>query len=110
MNYAKLAPPDRPPTHRAVAARTGPPPPPIPNSDPNTPKPKDDPPKPKPPVTKKDTKKSLKGVVVKKKPKVPVKEQKKDEGGSKPNPPAPAKDLLNEEDDGKRPTKKQKLK
>jgi len=92
-----------------VAARTGPPPPPIPAPDPNIPKPKDNPPKPKPPVAKKDTKKSLKGVVVKKKPKVPEKRQEKDEGGSKPESPAPAKGSPDKRDDETRPTKKQKV-
>ena len=100
---------DRLPTHRAVAARTGPPPPPpIPTSDPDAPKPKDDPPKPKPLMTRKDTKKSLKGVVVKKKPKAPEEVQKKSEGGSKPEPPAPAKNS-SKTDDEKRPAKKQKV-
>lgn len=92
-----------------MAARTGPPPPPVPASDDNTPKPKDDPPKPKPLVTKKDTKKSLKGVVVKKKSKAPEKIQKKDEGRSKLESPAPVKDSLDKGDDEKRPAKKQKV-
>jgi len=93
-----------------VAARTGPPPPPpIPVSDPNTPKPKDGPPKPKPPVAKKDTKKSLKGVVVKKKSKVPEKTQEKGEGGSKPEPLAPAKGSPDKRGDETRPAKKQKV-
>jgi hypothetical protein len=102
---------DRLPVDRAVAARTGPPPPPpIPVSDPNAPKPKEDPPKPKSLVVKKDTKKSLKGVVVKKKPRVPEKTQKKDEGSSKPQSPAPTKNSSEKGDDEKRPTKKQKVK
>ena len=94
---------------RAVAARTVPQPPPKPISDQNSPKPKDDPPKTKPPVVKRDTKKSLKGVVVKKKPKVPEKAQDKGEGGSKPESPVPAKDSPEKGDDGKRPAKKQRL-
>lgn len=100
---------DRLPIYRAVAARTGPPPPPVPVSDPNTPKPKDDPPKPKPSVVKKDTKKTLKGVVVKKKPKIPEKTRDKGEGGGKPESPASAKGSPEKGDDGKRPAKKQKL-
>jgi len=90
-----------------VAARTGPPPPPVPISDPNALKPKDDPPKPKPPVAKRDNKKSLKGVVVKKKPK--EKTQDKGEGGSKPEPLALTKNSSDKGDDEKRPAKKQKL-
>ena len=81
----------------------------MPISDPNAPKPKDDPPKPKLPVAKKDAKKSFKGVVVKKKSKVPEKTQDKGEGGSKPELPAPAKDSPDKGDDEKRPAKKQKL-
>jgi len=91
-----------------VAARTAPQPPPIPISDPNSPKPKDEPSKPKPPVAKRDTKKSLKGVVVKKK-KAPEKTQGKGEQGSKSESPVPAKDSPERGDDGKPPTKKQKL-
>jgi hypothetical protein len=91
-----------------VAARSGPPPPPIPISETNTPKPKADPPKPKPPVAKRDTKKSFKGVVVKKKPKAPEKTQK-GEGGSKPDPSALAKNSPGKEGDEKPPAKKQKL-
>ncbi|KAF9787141.1 N-terminal domain of NEFA-interacting nuclear protein NIP30-domain-containing protein [Thelephora terrestris] len=90
----------------AVAARSGPPPPPVSTPDSNTPKPKVDPPKPRPPVAKKDTKKSLRGVVVKKKSKVPEKTQEK---GAKSESPAPAKDSLHKEDDDKQPAKKQKL-
>jgi len=103
---------DHLPIYRAVASRTGPPPPPpIPISDPNTPKPKDDPPKTKLSVAKKDTKKTLKGVVVKKKSKVPeTGRQMKGEGGSKPAPPAPTKDSPGKADDEKRPAKKQKVK
>jgi len=95
----------------AVAARTGPPPPPIPAPNSNTPKPKDDdPPKPKPSVAKKDTKKSLKGVVVKKKPRVPEKiQQEKSERNSKPKSPVPTKDSPDKADDEKRPAKKQKV-
>ena len=102
---------DRLPIYRAVAARTGPPPPPIPASEPNVPKPKDDPPKPKPLVAKKDTKKSLKGVVVKKKPRVPEKTPDKGIRGSKPEDPAPtpAKDSPDKGGDEKPPAKKQKL-
>jgi hypothetical protein len=85
-----------------VAARNGPPPPPIPVSNSNVPQPKADPPKPKPPVAKKELKKSLKGVVVKKKSKAPEKAQEKGEGGSKPDSP-------DKEGGEKRPTKKQKL-
>ena len=81
----------------------------MPISDPNAPKPKDDPPKPRPPVAKKDTKKSLKGVVVKKKPKVPEKTQDRGEGGSKSEPPAPVKNSPDKGNDEKRPAKKQKL-
>jgi len=93
----------------AVAARTGPPPPPIPAPDSTTQKSKGDLPKPKPPTVKKDAKKSLKGVVVKKKPKAPEKLQEKGKGGSKADSFAAAKGLPDKEDDAKRPTKKQKL-
>ena len=110
LNYTNSRRANLPPTHRAVAARTGPvPPPPIPDSDPNTPKPKEDPPKPKPPVTRKDTKRSLKGVVVKKKTKAREDVQKKSEGGSKPDAPAPTEDPPTKGDDEKRPAKKQKV-
>ena len=101
--------PDHPSTYRAVAARIGPPPPPVPISDQNVPKQKDDPPKPKPPVVKKDIKKSFKGVVVKKKSKVPEKTQDKGGGSSKPESLAPAKDSPDKGDDERRPAKKQKL-
>lgn len=77
--------------------------------DPNNKKPKDDPPKSKPPAAKKDTKKSLKGVVVKKKPKALEKVQEKGKGSSKPVSLATAKDRPDEEDGEKRPAKKQKL-
>lgn len=93
----------------AVAARNGPPPPPVPVSDSSTTKPKVDPPKPKLPVVKKDTKKSLKGVVVKKKPKVLENVQEKGRGGSKPESPVPGKGSPPKEDGGKPPAKKQKL-
>lgn len=93
---------------RAVAARSGPPPPPIPMSSPNTQKPEGGLSKPKPPAVKKDTKKSLKGVVVKKRPKAPEKMQKKD-GGSKPDSLAVPRDSPDKEDGEKRPKKKQKL-
>lgn len=92
-----------------MAARTGPPPPPVPAPDDNIPKPKDDPPKPKPPVVKKDAKKSLKGVVVKKKSKAPEKIQKKGEDDSKSESTALAKDSPDKGDDEKRPAKKQKV-
>ena len=78
-------------------------------SDSNAQKPKDDLPKPKPPATKKDNKKSLKGVVVKKRAKAPEKSQEKGKEGSKTGSLAAAKDSPKKEDDGKRPAKKQKL-
>jgi hypothetical protein len=56
-------------------------------------------------VVKKDVKKSLKGVVVKKKPKAPENTQKKGEGSSKPGSSTPARG-----DDERPPAKKQKIK
>lgn len=100
---------DRPHIYRAVAARSGPPPPPVPIPDSNAPKPKIDPPKPKLSAAKKDTKKSLKGVVVKKKPKVSEKTQGKGNEGTKSASPTSAKDSPHKESDEKPPAKRQKL-
>lgn len=81
---------------RAVAARsTVPPPNPVPPSDP-TPKPKAPPP-PQKPAPRKDAKRSLKGVIVKKKPKVTAKE---------PSP--PKKDELETKEDDQPPAAKKR--